>query len=271
MPKMLLVVAILFGAPAAFSQTVSSCATAAPGSAWAKGAFLPCSTTVAYVAQPVSPTAPVSDMRCAASGCVFSWQLGPRVLPTDQVWVKTTSKPAGTWVIASSVKFATSTNTSAQCTRFLYTGAPFTLVTATGSATADGLSVSAPVTGFVQLVAPLPLNGTTTFAPPNAITPPPGVLTWDFSSESIGPGTENSPTFTFTTTNGVIVAWSFTIPFVLNADATLSTVTVTSSENGDSVTSTIEGPIYPYGSLTGSSSSPGSWACQMTFTAAGTP
>src|SRR3984957_8477633 len=102
MLKILAVAALLLGAPAAFSQTVSSCPTATPGTVWSKGAWLPCSTTVAYIAQPVATTAVVSDMRCpippATGACVFSWQLGPKVLPTDGVWVKSTAFPNGTWV-----------------------------------------------------------------------------------------------------------------------------------------------------------------------------
>ena len=89
------------------AQTVSSCPTATSGSVWSKGAWLPCPTTVAYIAQPVPVAALVGDMRFTSGGLVFSWQPGKSILPADLVWVKTTASPAGTWVHASTLQLAT--------------------------------------------------------------------------------------------------------------------------------------------------------------------
>ena len=89
------------------AQTVSSCPTATSGSVWSKGEWLPCPTPVAYIAQPVPVTALVGDMRYTSGGVVFSWQPGKSVLPTDQVWVKTTAIPAGAWVNALTLQLAT--------------------------------------------------------------------------------------------------------------------------------------------------------------------
>jgi len=106
MLKILAIAALLLGAPAAYSQTVASCPTATPGSTWNPTTqWLKCSD-LTYITQPVPTTAPVSDMRCGSTGCVFSWQLGPQVKPTDQVWAKTTARPTGTWVGASTLTFA---------------------------------------------------------------------------------------------------------------------------------------------------------------------
>jgi hypothetical protein len=277
MLKLLALVVVLLGAPAAFAQTAASCPTAQPGGLWAKNAWLPCSASPVYVAQPVAATTLVSDMRCPASGCVFSWQLGPNVLPTDQVWVKSTAHPAGTWVKASTLQFATGTNPYAKCTKFLYTGSPFTLVTTTGF---NVQSVTSPVTGSITLVSPLPANGTTTFAPtqiiPSVLA---GVASWDFSSQlaainstDAGGAPWNLPTFTFTTVNGVIASWTFTVPFLYHfaADSD-STVSITGTANGDTVEAHYqfaEGapPFNEPSSVTGSSSTPGNWTCQMTFT-----
>jgi hypothetical protein len=89
------------------TDTVASCATATPGTAWAAGAWLPCKSSMAYVAQPVAGSAPVSDMRCpvppATGACVYSWQIAAGVKSTDQIWVKTAAKPNGTWVNASTL------------------------------------------------------------------------------------------------------------------------------------------------------------------------
>jgi hypothetical protein len=274
MLKTLAIAVALLGAPTAFAQTAASCPTAKPGGVWAKGAWLPCSTTPVFVAQPVAARTLVSDMRCPASGCVFSWQLGPDVLPTDQVWVKTAAKPAGTWVKASTLQFATGPN--AQCTKFLYTGAPFTLVTTvTGP---NSPSVTSPVTGSVTLVNPLPANGTTTFAPTLAIPSVlAGVASWDFSSQyapinstDAGGAPWDLPTFTFTTSNGVIVSWMFTVPYFVEPDAGDSfRLSITGTVNGDTVTADRREEIFPplgESSITGSSSSPGTWTCQVTFT-----
>jgi hypothetical protein len=277
MLKTLAVAVALLGAPAAFAQTAASCPAAQPGSVWAKGAWLPCPTQPVYIAQPVAARILVSDMRCAASGCVLSWQLGSNVRPNDQVWVKTAAKPAGLWVLASTLQFTTGSNPYAQCTKFLYTGAPFTLVTTTGL---NRLSVTSPVTGSVTLVNPLPANGTTTFAPtltnPSVLA---GVASWDFSTQlaeinSIDAGSAawNQPTFTFTTSHGVIVSWKFTVPrFEPVVPESSLTWVINVTVNGDTVEAHEEiGPLPPPAnepmSIMGSSSSPGTWTCQMTFT-----
>jgi hypothetical protein len=163
------------------------------------------------------------------------------------------------------------------CTTLLYTGAPFTMVSTSGPNTT---AVSSPVNGNIVLAAALPANGTSTFAQPPSQpnTLPSGVLSWDFSNESrylssSGGGGDiyNLASFSFTTVNGVIVSWTFTIStdnhFAASGD---DIETVTSNVNGDTVAETYQ---YPAGgvepsSITGSSTSPGIWVCQQTFTAA---
>ena len=100
MKSLLIALALLAAIPAG-AQTVASCQTSG---VWPTGSFLPC-TSVTYITQPIPATANVADMRCPATGaCAFSWT--PSVLPTDQVWAKTTALPAGTWVLASTLTFA---------------------------------------------------------------------------------------------------------------------------------------------------------------------
>lgn len=92
----------------AHAQTAATCATAAPGTVWTPTTFLACNGTVTYVAQPIPANNITNDMRCVAgtSTCVFSWMLASNILPTDQVWVKTTAAPNGVWVAASTLKIA---------------------------------------------------------------------------------------------------------------------------------------------------------------------
>jgi hypothetical protein len=115
--KYLALLALLLASPA-FSQTVASCPTATPA-AWSTGAFLPC-VSLAYIGQPVPATAVIGDLR----GAVGSWQLASAVLPTDQVWAKTTAVPAGTWVLASTLTFATSAPPAINSTAVLKWTAP---------------------------------------------------------------------------------------------------------------------------------------------------
>jgi len=98
-------VAILFVCTlSAHAQTVATCPTAVAGSAWPAGKWMPCVPAVSYIAQPIPATAIVNDMRCPiAPACVFSWQNPAKVLPTDQVWIKTSALPNGTWVKASTL------------------------------------------------------------------------------------------------------------------------------------------------------------------------
>jgi hypothetical protein len=98
---------LLIGANAAHAQTVASCPSATIGTVWAKGAWLPCATATAYLAQPLPLTAIMSDMRCPVGGvCAFKWTNQAGMLPTDQVWAKTAAFPSGTWVKASTLTFA---------------------------------------------------------------------------------------------------------------------------------------------------------------------
>lgn len=100
------IILILAALPAA-AQTVATCPTAIAGSAWTAGKWMPCAQTVTFIAQPVPATTIVSDMRCPTTGaCALSWRLPATVLPTDQIWVKTTAIPAGTWIKASTLTFA---------------------------------------------------------------------------------------------------------------------------------------------------------------------
>lgn len=262
---------LLFAAPVAFSQTVSTCPTATPGSVWSKTTFLPCSRAVDFLAQPVSKSAIVSDLRCAASGCQGSWQFGSNVRLTDQVWVKTPAFPSGTWVGASTLKFAT----PAPCTQLVYVGVPFTSVITTGPHNA---TVTSPVVGTLKLINPLPPNGTTTFAPADGgFVPTPGLVAWDFSSQdpllssAVDAGDPYAqPTFSFTTSGGVIVAWSFTVPYFQNLQVGSFVESITGSSSGGDTVSVVVNPIPippvtgPY-SIIGSNNTPGTWTCQTTF------
>jgi hypothetical protein len=263
MLKILAVAALLLGAPAAFSQTVSSCPTAVASAAWAKGAWLPCSTTVAYIAQPVPATTLASDMRCpippATGACVFSWQLGPKVLPEDQVRVKTIAIPTGTWVKASTLKFAgAAPSPFAQCLTYLYTGASFTMSTTTGPNTTP---ISSPLTGFVILAAPLPANGITVVTP----------IKWDFGSPlnfTNQDAFDTPAVFSFSTQGGTIVSWQMSINYNNGGGVTQFNIAATSSVNGDSVQADYfdaESNIPPT-TIVGSSTSPGKWTCQLNFT-----
>lgn len=102
--RILALLGLLLAASAAQAQTpnVGSCPTAIPGAVWAANSFQPCSTTPLYIAQPVSATAIISDMRCTAAGvCTFTWQTASNVLATDQVWTGTPT--TGTWAKASTI------------------------------------------------------------------------------------------------------------------------------------------------------------------------
>jgi hypothetical protein len=266
--KILAVAALLLGAPAAYSQTVSSCPTATPGTVWSKGEWLPCSTTVVYIAQPVPATAPVSDMRCpiapATGVCVFSWQLGPKVLPTDQVWVETTAKPKGIWDAASRLKFASAPLLG--CTTLFYQGAPFVPLTTTG----PNATVIVPPVGTITLAEPLPANAVNL-----AVTP----VAWDFSSESpnltstsplnttdSGPGTP----FSFSTdANGNIIGWHFFVAFAggqpwqnfgLNSSNTSGNYGTTADYVGSSTY--VAGAPSNTASINGNSATPGTWSCK---------
>jgi hypothetical protein len=283
MLKILTAAALLLGAPAAFSQSVSSCPTAKAGAVWAKGAWLPCTSTVAYVAEPVPAPDLVSDMRCpikpATGPCVFSWQSTSRVLPTDQTWVKDTASPNGTWISSAMVKFEKPPPLPyAQCLTYLYMGAPFTSMSVTGPA-AYAAPVSSPLFGSVTLVAPLPANGTVTLISENFTTGnlgpgnSPGVTSWDFSSESPNSQYPNpngqglvDASFSFTTSNSVIVKWNMSVASSPDEGVILYNVIATSTTNGDSVSSEINDPTVAQPATTtivGTSTSPGTWVCQI--------
>lgn len=105
----LILAAALCALPAQAQTTVASCPSASSGAAWPANTFLPCSTPAAFIAAPVAASAIVSDMRCplppgTAGSCAFSWSSAQAALPTDEVWAKTAASPAGTWVLASTVK-----------------------------------------------------------------------------------------------------------------------------------------------------------------------
>ena len=151
------------------------------------------------------------------------------------------------------------------CTTLQYTGAPFTSVTTTGPATTANTVVS-PLTGMVILSTPLPANGTTQVTP----------VWWDFSAEYVALNSADSqeliPTFIFTTVNGVVTGWSVSVGYEIN-DADELTVSVSSSQQGDSVTMAQSNVLPPpnlgaYTSITGESFAPGSWACGTNFNTA---
>lgn len=154
-----------------------------------------------------------------------------------------------------------------------------TLVTTTGP---NSGSVTSPVAGTVTLVNPLPPNGTTTFTPtldyPSVLA---GVASWDFSSQltvlnstDAGAVPWNQPTFSFTTRNGVIVSWKFTVPVYEPGSAeAYFALTITSTVNGDTVESSGRNPAFDphegeFSSITGSNNTPGTWTCMRTFTSA---
>lgn len=131
----------------ASAQTVASCPTAAAGSAWPSGSWLPCSSPATYLsatsAQPVSATALVSDMRCPAAGaCVFTWQPASAVLPTDGVWAVTAAAPTGQWVLAKPPNFVTQTTPPPSAT---YDAQAVISWTAPPAFT-DGTSINVPLT-----------------------------------------------------------------------------------------------------------------------------
>jgi hypothetical protein len=258
MLKILAVAALLLGAPAAYSQTVSSCPTATPGTVWSKGEWLPCSTTVVYIAEPVPATAPVSDMRCpiapATGVCVFSWQLGPKVLPTDQVWVETTAKPTGTWDEASRLKFASAP--LLDCTTLVYQGAPITTVTPMSGYLGPGTTVT-PVIGIITLSSPLPA-GVTNYVPQ--------AVFFDFSTSYVslsgtpGEGLWNTTAQFSTDSAGNITAWSFGVS---SHPSAITWYSIGSTQSGDteSLESIDGGPQQWW--WTATNAAPGTWSCPL--------
>lgn len=144
MTRFALLLASLFALTSVHAQspaTVASCATAKPGAAWAAGTFLPCTAAAIYVAQPLAAAAIINDMRCPVpSGtCAFSWQTASSVLPTDQVWVKSTASPNGTWVEASTLALTGTITTTKTAANLSWT-AP--TQTASGAALPAGLALT---------------------------------------------------------------------------------------------------------------------------------
>jgi hypothetical protein len=162
-----------------------------------------------------------------------------------------------------------------QCTTLLYMGAPFTLVSTTGP---NQEAVTSPLTGSVTLASPLPANGVTvaTFAPQgNTGT---AVTNWSIGEPYLYPITNgdmaaygDSASFSFTTSNGVIVNWSMSFNYNQGGGtSTREAILISSTVNGDSVAMSAADPtdgIAP-STITGSSSSPGAWTCQQTFASA---
>ena len=162
-----------------------------------------------------------------------------------------------------------------QCTTLLYMGAPFTLVSTTGP---NQEAVTSPLTGSVTLSSPLPANGVTvaTFAPQgNSGT---AVTNWSIGEPYLYPITNgdmaaygDSASFSFTTSNGVIVNWSMSFNYNQGGGtSTREAILISSTVNGDSVAMSAADPtdgIAP-STITGSSASPGAWTCQQTFASA---
>lgn len=139
MLKFLSVSILLAIAFAAHSQnTVATCPTAAPGTVWAKGAWLPGCPNVVYAAVPLQPTAIVADMR---GGSVFSWMLATNVQSNDGIWGKSPTQTAGVWFNAVSPNFAIATSTPPIVVPFTGTAQlSWTLPTANTDGTAVGAS-----------------------------------------------------------------------------------------------------------------------------------
>ena len=108
--RLALLATLLLSAMAGHGQalTVASCPTATSGTAWAAGTWLPCTPPAVYVAPPLPAGTLINDMRCASTPCVFKWTNQAGILSTDQTWAKTTAAPAGQWIPASSVTWASS-------------------------------------------------------------------------------------------------------------------------------------------------------------------
>ena len=148
----------------------------------------------------------------------------------------------------------------AQCTTWVYTGAPFSLLTTTG----PNDSQIVPLTGTITLSAPLD-DGTSTVTP----------VSWDFTSEdsdlsSSGPYNPDvsgpNSRFTFTTTNGEITAWNVLVVYN-NGPGTVDhySVSASTSQTGDSVSilaTHVESATGPT-SITGTSTVPGTWTCYV--------
>ena len=91
---------LMFAAVPALSQSIATCPTAVAGTAWATGAWLPCTPAVVYVAAPVPATAIVATLNGTAS-----WKLASKLASTDNVWSQTGNK----WVAFSTLPTATAT------------------------------------------------------------------------------------------------------------------------------------------------------------------
>lgn len=85
----------------ATAQTVATCASATPGTAFATGQWLPCTPPAIYLV-------PAQGQIVAKlnSGSGAGWVLSSTLLPTDYVWAETVAVPAGAWVKVSTLAFA---------------------------------------------------------------------------------------------------------------------------------------------------------------------
>jgi hypothetical protein len=184
---------------------------------------------------------------------VLSWQLGSKVLPTDQVWVETTAKPTGTWFSAKNVEFASAPPiyNVGNCTTLIYQGAPMTSVSGTG---APALSSITPVIGVITLSQAL--AGDLVNAPVTAVS-------FDFSMTInllVYPGGGNggaSASFT-TDDGGNIIGWNFGIGA---SGSVYSLYTAGSTQNGDTITTQdTEAPSNPV-NWVATNTTPGKWEC----------
>jgi hypothetical protein len=258
----------------ASAQTVASCPTATAGSTWnPKTQWLECSD-LTYIAEPIPATSLINDMRCSKGGCVFSWMLPAKVLPTDQTWVHTTAKPAGIWVASSTLKFAS----AAQCSTLIYIGAPMTITNQLGGiGPPNGAPVNGPpwpignpVVGMIQLNAPLPPSATTTY-PIGSDVSPGAVVAWDFTSE-YPPFITGSPYYTsvtFTTdANDNITDWNFVVEYYDFLSSQGGFDSITSTPAGDTVSIAPGAEDFEAVWLvTGISKAPGKWLCLSAFVA----
>jgi hypothetical protein len=142
-------------------------------------------------------------MRCTTT-CVVSWQLSSSVLKTDQVWAETAAAPAGTWVLASTLTFAST---------------PTTVTVNTGTAGQVAYYPSATTVSGESLSA---LQAAMTAANAQLVTDSPAAVVSDYSPANYGTTTAVlyiTPAAGGTTLNGLAAGSPMQQVFIVNAEA----------------------------------------------------